>query len=192
MLENILQLDLSVFEWINTRLSNSFFDMAFPILREKTSWIPFYLFVIVWSIFSFNLKKGMIYILVIISLIGMTDFISSTVLKKSIERPRPCHVVQIKESNYILVPCGAGYSFPSSHAANHFALAIFLILSLKRKYSWIVQPLFIWASLISIAQIYVGVHYPLDVVGGAILGTCLAFLIYTLYKKLILKKNPLY
>lgn len=183
---------MELFEWINIQLSHSYLDLILPFLREKTTWIPFYIFIIAWSLWTFSIQKGMLYILVILTLVGITDFTSSKLIKETVERPRPCQVAEIQQESHLLVPCGAGYSFPSSHAANHFALAMFLMLSLRRRYSWILWPLILWASLISFAQIYVGVHYPLDSIGGAILGSSLALLVWFVYKKMILTKNPLY
>lgn len=84
----------------------------------------------------------------------------------------------------VLVGCGGGYSFPSSHATNHFALATLLFLSWGRKFRswrWI---LLLWAASIAYGQVYVGVHYPLDVSFGALLGATLGLLAYQLYRRL--------
>ena len=76
---------------------------------------------------------------------------------------------------HLLVSCGGGLSFVSSHAANHFGLAVFLSVVLGKRFPWVVPILIFWAAVISIAQVYVGVHYPIDITGGALLGICFGY-----------------
>jgi membrane-associated phospholipid phosphatase len=99
-----------------------------------------------------------------------SDTISSKLIKYQVRRPRPCHEQQMVPPVIQRVSCGSGFSFTSSHAANHFCLAAFLVTLFgsymkKWKHLW-----WVWAALISLAQVYVGLHYPLDILGGAILG----------------------
>lgn len=184
MLESLLEIDHSIFELIHFDWSNQLFDTILPILREKLIWIPFYLSIIIWAFLKMKFRSASLFIITLIILILLTDFVSSTVIKKSVQRERPCHLEMNQETILELVPCGAGFSFPSSHAANHFALAFFLIFSFGKKYRWIRIPLVLWATLISFAQIYVGLHFPTDIIAGAILGIGLAFLSWQLYKRL--------
>ncbi len=106
----------------------------------------------------------------------LSDQISSTVVKPFFERIRPCNDPVMQSGLRLLLDgCGAGYSFTSSHATNHFALAVYLTFTLRTwigRYAWI---LFLWAATIAYAQVYAGVHYPLDVIGGALLGSAIGY-----------------
>jgi undecaprenyl-diphosphatase len=112
---------------------------------------------------------------------GLTDFVSSKVMKPLIERPRPCHEENQPLNARLLIPCGSGYSFTSSHATNHFGIAFFLIFAFRKRNRTFAILLFIWAFLVGYAQIYVGVHFPLDIFCGALLGTGIALLTWELY-----------
>jgi len=118
-------------------------------------------------------KKGLLLIIALVLSVSVADFTSSWLIKNQVERIRPCNQIGFKETAHLLVPCGSGYSFTSSHAANHFSLAVFLILTIGVVWTWIRLPLFLWALSIALAQVYVGVHYPIDVIGGAIVGSML-------------------
>lgn len=185
MLESLLEFDLSIFEMIHFDWSNRLFDAILPILRQKLIWIPFYIGIIVWAFMKLTIRSASFFIISLIILIALTDFVSSSLIKKSVQRQRPCHIQRIQDKVPELVPCGAGFSFPSSHAANHFALAFFLIFSLGKSYKRIKIPLFLWAAIISFAQIYVGLHFPTDIIFGAVLGIVLAYLVWQLYERLI-------
>ncbi|RZL15228.1 MAG: phosphatase PAP2 family protein, partial [Pedobacter sp.] len=80
------------------------------------------------------------------------------------------------------VPCGSGYSFPSAHATNHFGIAVFLILVFYKKWKPILPLGLLWAFSIAFAQVYVGVHYPVDIICGSLLGTLLGFISFRLVK----------
>ena len=108
---------------------------------------------------------------------------SSELVKKTVRRIRPCNDPELQEEVKLLVSCGAGYSFTSSHATNHFAVAAFISMTLGLLYRWIRLPLFLWAASIAFGQVYVGVHYPLDVIGGGILGVLIGFIIARLYQQ---------
>ena len=173
----LLQWDANFFYLINTEWSNAFFDFLLPILRNKYTWFPFYIFLISFFIINFK-KKGFYVILLLAITVGAADSASSHLIKKTVKRLRPCKVLEQPKDLNLLVRCGSGYSFPSSHAANHFAMAIALILILRKRYKWVKWPLLFWALAISYSQIYVGVHYPLDAITGAILGSLIAFFFY--------------
>ncbi len=190
-MQEILELDFYFFYLINSGLTNSLFDFLLPILRFKLTWIPFYLFLI-WYLVSRYKKIGLIISLAAILTVGFSDYTSSSLIKKSIERERPCNIEQPPYPVIQRIGCG-GYSFTSSHATNHFALSVFLILIIGKRFQWIKWPLLIWASTISFSQIYVGVHFPLDIFGGALLGTFIAFFAYKIvthyFPEIELRKN---
>ncbi|MCC6283519.1 MAG: phosphatase PAP2 family protein [Saprospiraceae bacterium] len=168
----LLSWDATLFHFINTGLSNPVFDALLPFCREKWFWAPVYLFLALFFLTNFG-TKGWIFIAAMAVAVGMADFTSSSIIKKNVRRIRPCNnpemVVQTR------VPCGSGYSFTSSHAANHFAVAVFIIGLLGDQRRWISPLALLWAGLIAFSQVYVGVHYPLDVICGALLGAAIGW-----------------
>ncbi len=170
MFKKFISLDKDLFSIVNQKYTNSFFDILMPIVREPMVWIPFYLFLVIWSLLNFG-RKGLYWILFLGSTAGVTDLISSKIIKPLIGRIRPCNDIELAETIRILVThCGQNGSFTSSHAANHFGLAMFLFVTLHKIMGHSAYLFFLWAGLISYAQVYVGVHFPFDIIGGAILG----------------------
>lgn len=166
----ISQLDTWLFLKINTEWTNSFLDSIYPWYREANAWVPLYLFLVVFSIQNFG-KRALVWIGFIILTLILTDQISSHILKPFFERPRPCRdEVLMSEARLILNNCSGGYSFPSSHATNHFGFSMFVFLTLlpvAKKWRYL---FFVWAATICYGQVYVGVHYPVDVLCGSLLG----------------------
>ncbi|WP_411274928.1 phosphatase PAP2 family protein [Daejeonella sp.] len=179
MLEQLNRLDQEIFFFINHCLSNNFFDWLMPLLRNRYFWIPLYLFMAVFFVRNFGLKGWLILIFIALTF-GFTDYFSSSILKPAFERLRPCNDSLIKADVNSLIPCGTGFSLPSSHAANHFALAIFLIVVFYNNWKPIIPLSIIWALSISFAQVYVGVHYPFDVIFGAIVGGSIGYVFGTI------------
>jgi undecaprenyl-diphosphatase len=148
-----------------------------PLLRNKYIWYPLYVFIISYYLLSFGALRGAIYITSLITCVILVDITSSQIVKKTIQRTRPCNEINLDSVVKERATCRFSYSFPSSHAANHFAIATFLILLGNWK-RYVKFSLYIWAAMISYAQIYVGLHYPIDVFGGAILGILIARVYY--------------
>ncbi len=119
----------------------------------------------------------------IAAVVAVSDTTSSKLIKKSVQRIRPCNDANIKSEVQLLVTCGSGYSFTSSHATNHFAVATFLILTLFRRFRWAKFALVSWAASIAYGQVYVGVHYPLDVLAGSFLGIIIGVLLAMIYSR---------
>lgn len=179
MVESLLTLDDSLYMWVNGGLSNGLFDLILVPLRHKLFWIPLYLILIYYIVTSFR-GYGWVVFIGIACTIGLSDFISSKVVKKKVERIRPCHAEHLEP--IIRVPCSNGFSFTSSHATNHFALGSYffcLFAAVKRRWLF-----FLWAGVISFAQVYVGVHYPSDVICGAILGLIIGLSCFKLYRSI--------
>jgi membrane-associated phospholipid phosphatase len=170
MIRYLLAFDTQLFYYLNVKWHCNFLDMVCPYLRDRLFWIPLYVFIFSFLIINFK-RKGLMIILFLIITIMLSDQISSAFIKPMVQRIRPCNLHYLESYVRILVPCNNSYSFPSSHAANHFALAIFLTLLLRKIYSRVYIPLIIWALIVCYSQIYVGVHFPLDIIGGAILGS---------------------
>ena len=177
MLELLIELDKAFFSLINTQWCNAFFDVVLPYWRTKTTWIPLY--ILLFLIIGKDRGLKTIWVLIILGLtIALADQISSEWIKKIVERIRPCNDSSLPNVR-TLIHCGSGFSFTSSHATNHFALVmqLFLIFRMTWKTKYFVA-LFIWAALIAYAQVYVGVHYPLDVLAGGLVGCILAWLVH--------------
>jgi membrane-associated phospholipid phosphatase len=184
-MESILHFDALLFDAINQGMSNAFFDMILPLFREKIFWGPFYLFIISFILLNFSPKKALILLLGIALSVAVADFTSSKLIKKNVQRIRPCNDDIFSPHIIKRVPCGSGFSFTSSHACNHFAVAVFLIGIFGRERSWIKPALLLWAFLIAFAQVYVGVHYPLDVIVGGIIGSLIGLSILTLKSRIL-------
>lgn len=180
-LETLLQLDRILFSFINQELANPLFDLLMPYWREKTTWIPLYIVILVYAFLKLHWKKALLFLICVAATVGIADQVSSQWIKKNVERLRPCKTEALSEDIHLLVPCGSGYSFTSSHATNHFAVAIFIGLSLfYNKRVWQIL-LLCWAASIAFGQVYVGVHYPLDVIAGGIIGAIIGWLMWLLF-----------
>ena len=185
MVDFIYNIDRAVFIFCNQTLANPIFDFVMPPLTNwNQSWYGLTLAVGLWLLlFWKGGKKGRIVCLLLIPLILLSDQISSTVIKPLFARPRPCHLVDglpVIENIHLLVTCGAGYSFPSSHAVNNFAFAA-LISFYYRRWSWLA---FTYAGIMGFSRISVGVHYPSDVLGGIAVGVFCAFIIIMMWESL--------
>ncbi|KAA0245132.1 MAG: phosphatase PAP2 family protein [Chlorobiota bacterium] len=147
MMDLLYSFDLAIFYFFNHTISTGFLDKFFSIITDVTKW----------------------YIAYAILLIIVTDQTGYRLLKETIERVRPCNAL-----SDVLTPigCSGGFSFPSNHALNNFAAAVFL-LRLFPNYKWV---FLIVATLVSMSRIYLGVHYPSDVVGGALIGAGFGYL----------------
>lgn len=189
MLEILNNFDHSLFLSIH-QWRNSFLDSMMPVITSRWAWVPLYaLFLFfIWKRFG----KQTIFIAITIALLIVASDQTANLIKKSIARPRPCYDTNLAGLVTTPLGCGGNYGFVSGHAANSCALAVFLWLlsgtmhgfapSRKRKY-WLL--LFPWVILVCWSRIYVGVHFPFDLIGGCILGTCWAFLLFFIYKKAV-------
>ncbi len=174
-MEHLIQFDQNLFFAINNGLANPFFDWLMPLLRNRFLWSPLYLFLAIFFVRYYG-KQGWMLLLFFVLSFAVTDFSTASIIKPAVERLRPCNNPELKIEVRSLIPCGSGYSFPSSHAANHFALALFLITMFYRRWKPILPLALLWAVAISFAQIYVGVHFPLDVIFGAAIGSMIGYL----------------
>lgn len=173
----LVEWDQYLFVKINSEWANPFFDAVMPFLRHSTSWAPLYLFMLVLVLLNFKIK-GLWWAVLFLSTVALTDMTGNYVFKHGFERLRPCNDPEFYLNVRLLLNhCGGGYSFISNHAANHFGMAAFFFITFRhlfKRWTWIAM---FWAVMIGYAQVYVGVHYPLDVFCGALLG--LAFGITT-------------
>ncbi|MEK7819215.1 MAG: phosphatase PAP2 family protein [Bacteroidota bacterium] len=178
MIENILNFDRFIFYFLNNDLSLPFLDNFFVTLTElnKIKFIQISLICLLLFIFTAGKKKSKITTLFLILTLIITDQVSSQFLKHFFERVRPCFET---ENIRLLVPCGGGFSFPSSHATNAFAF-VTLFSKFYKNYK---THYLVFGFLIAYSRIYVGVHYPLDILAGAIVGFVISYFILFCIKK---------
>lgn len=183
MIETLNNIDHQLFLLINRGLVNDFFDFLLPLMRSRFFWSPLYLFLIVYILKTNTTRRGILTIAFLFITFALTDFVSAGIFKETFQRLRPCNEPEFMSHVRSLVGCGSGYSFVSSHATNHFGLAIFLGLYFQDK-KWIGRLFIIWAAVISFSQIYVGVHFPFDILAGTVLGIGIAYLSFYIYHRL--------
>lgn len=183
MLKKIIEIDRYLFLKINKGLQSDFLDSVTLLFRESKFWVPLYLFMLLFLILNFG-KKALGLILLAIVTFSATDFISSKIFKPFFGRPRPCVDSYFADQVRLIAGyCGGNGSFPSSHAANHFCIAMFFFVTLRHIAPKAIYLFFIWAAAVCFSQIYVGVHYPTDILGGTALGLSIGALSGKLYNK---------
>jgi len=169
--------DRKLFFLVNNNMANGFFDTVMPFLRESNIWVPLYLFMLVFAVVNFG-KRGLLWMLFAICTAALCDMVSSHLIKDHIFRLRPCNNPALADQIRVLVNYRPqSSSFTSSHATNHFGIAMFFVVTLKSYTSPWIRLFFVWAAIVCFSQVYVGVHYPFDVVSGAILGCLLGYII---------------
>jgi len=174
-----MDLDRNLFYFCNQGLRNWFFDAIFPFLTDLNKKpVALVLVGILWVLLvTKSGRHGRIAAFLILPAIALGDQLNSAFLKFIIERPRPC----LELANvHLLVSCGSGFSFPSSHAVNNFSAAIVLAYFLPG-WSW---AFFSFAGLIAFSRVYVGVHYPSDVVAGSVIGLAIGGAVIILFRQI--------
>lgn len=183
MLETLKQLDRELFISLNG-MHSPIWDTIMVFMSDKYVWIPFYLGLIGYLVWRYKRKSIAMILLVIIS-IGLADFVASGIMKPYFMRLRPCHDPALSDVINIVRNCGGKFGFISSHAANTFALAVFFSMVLPHRYLIFKVLLVTWAVIVTYSRIYLGVHYPSDVLLGALLGSVLAYLASLAYFRVI-------
>jgi len=183
MMEFFITIDNICFHFINKQLSNPIFDFIMPIFNESKFFIP--LLLVPWLVLIFYDKPNRWKLLFLVPLAIMLVDQSGLWLKKTFFRPRPWVVMDPEMINHLVEPSGANLSFPSNHAANNAALAIIFstVYYHLRFFFWSI------AFIIMFSRIYIGVHYPLDVISGCIMGSFYGILIVKGWN--YINKNPL-
>jgi undecaprenyl-diphosphatase len=160
-------LDTALFRLINEQGQNSFFNWFMPFMTELKNFTYVLIALGIWILWK-ERKAGLVFLVFIGLTLTITDQFSSHFLKEMIGRVRPCHVL---ENVHMLTDCNTSYSFPSSHAVNIFATAFFLAQPLRR----LAPAFYAIAAVVAYSRIYIGIHYPLDVLGGAAIGLLIAW-----------------
>lgn len=180
MLEELVKYDTDVFIYLNN-LGTPTWDAFWMFYTTKFNWIPFYGVLAFLMYKRFNIKTFMLTLVVVALMITFTDQITNLFKKVLVMRLRPCNNEEISGLFRLVKSyCGGKFGYFSGHASNSMAVAVFTSLTLKSRYKYILFILIPWAVAMGYSRIYIGVHYPLDVLSGALFGTFSGFIFYKL------------
>jgi len=158
------------------------YDFFWAMYTDKWTWIPFVLVIVYCLLRPGNWKHRLLIVGCTALLFLLSDFVVSSFIKNVVCRPRPSHDPAVMDLlSYVNGYRGGAYGFPSNHASNGFAAATFLALLLRNR--WVTLSAFLWAIGSCYSRMYMGVHYPTDILCGAMLGIVFAIIIFFLYKK---------
>jgi undecaprenyl-diphosphatase len=181
----LYSLDVTLFTFLNQTLANPVGDFVWPFITDYDRFLAVRLLLLaawLWLLFKGG-KRGQAAALLLVLVLVCSDQLSSSVIKPLLGRPRPCHSVggvPVVQQVHLLVPCGGGKSFPSSHAVNNFAVAT-LFSFFYRRWTW---AFFTWATLVAVSRVTVGAHFPSDILGGAVLGAGVAAVVLWIWHTL--------
>lgn len=184
MIDWLLTIDRSIFLFINQGLANPVTDFIMPVITNDNFLRGLY-GLLIMTVLILGRKRYLWAILFSIVVVALTDQTSASLIKPLVGRLRPCKVMEV----HLLVNCGSGFSFPSSHAANLFGQALFWGLVFRRA----LWPGVVFAFLVGLSRIFVGVHYPLDFLTGTVIGALIGAIVAWLYNFLISRRKlPLF
>jgi undecaprenyl-diphosphatase len=179
MLETLKNIDTEVFLALNG-VHNAVFDFIMFWASERFIWIPLYVF-LAYLLFRKYGRKSWLFILMAGIVVTLTDQTSVHLFKFVFLRPRPCHEPELAGLVHLVnSKCGGPYGFISSHAANSFGIATYLALLLGRKIRFFAPAILLWAALLSYSRVYLGVHYPGDILVGAIWGSAMGAAVFVI------------
>jgi undecaprenyl-diphosphatase len=176
MLHTILSLDKSLFLFLNRDIANPVFDFVFPLITERNFWIIPGAIALILFVLK-ERKRALIATGLALITVAITDPLCCRIIKEIVQRHRPCDPCCLVDGGRFLLGNKGSLSFPSAHAMNMFGEAMLFSLLYRRRAVWF----FTFACLIGFSRIYVGVHYPLDVLGGALFGTLVGAGVYWAY-----------
>jgi undecaprenyl-diphosphatase len=195
MIEWLEHLDQEIILLING-FRHPVVDEIMWLISSKFLWFPFYIFLFVLVYIKFSLRSAILFTLFGFAAVGLADFLATFVFKEMIARYRPSHHLVLSEQLHFFefkageYYQGGQYGFVSGHATNSFVIALMFIQRLGSTFKWVTPLLLIWAILVCYSRMYLGVHYLSDIIGGALLGSAIAWIFYTVYvRALRLKKD---
>lgn len=187
----IEQLDALLFKFVNRGFTADWLDNLMIFASSKYGWTPLYAALVVLFFVKFPIKKAVVCILLLVAAFGISDSFTSRAMKPFFKRPRPYTVAALNarlplikkaDKEKFISDNRRNYGFVSSHAANFFALASLSVLLLGWK-GWGRKALLAIAMLVALSRVYLGVHYPGDVIGGALVGAGIAYLLAIAYRR---------
>ncbi len=186
MLESLLSVDRALSITIN-HFHTPWLDEAMVMISDKLTWLPLYLGILLLITRRFGKMNALFIVLLIFANLVLTDQIS-VLFKESFGRLRPCHAPGVMEHLHLVDGCGGKFSFVSSHATNTMGLA--MILSFIMKQRWLSFTMIVWAVLNGYSRIYLGKHYAFDVMGGFMLSSVIAILLFSTFRSLMKRFRP--
>lgn len=189
MMDQLIHCDKELFLFLNN-MGTAQWDGFWLFMTNKWSSVPLYALLAFITYRAFGAKRLLMTLAAIALLILVTDQLANF-FKYGVQRPRPCHEEGLQElMRLVKSSCGGKFGYFSAHAANSFAVATFFTTFLRTKYKYIGFFLFLWASVVAYSRIYIGVHYPLDVLTGMVIGIFLGGLFLQLFLKAVSKYLP--
>lgn len=183
-MQGLVELDQQLFLILNN-WGAAVWDPFWIFCSGKLTWLPLYILLLVLLFKKLPRKEALVAVGLIVILVLLADQGSVQLFKNTVQRLRPCHEPSL--AGLFRLPtgaCGGQFGFVSSHAANTFALAVFLGGLLRPYLRWIAAALLIWATLVAVSRVMLGVHYPGDILGGAIWGALVARLLLLVFQRL--------
>lgn len=181
--EHLKLWDQWLFLKINSYWTNDFLNSVMPWWRDSNTWIPLYLFLSLFAFMNFGWKIWP-WIVFFVVTVALTDQLSANLIKNLVQRPRPCNDEDFMINVHALLGgCSPTFSFPSSHATTHFGMAWFLYITMKQYFKKWSYLFFVWAATVAYGQVYIGIHYPLDILGGAIIGSFIGIMTATIFNR---------
>lgn len=181
MMTKLLELDTELFLFLNNQ-GTAFWDPFWLMVSGVAIWIPLYALLAFLIIFKLDGNARWWALLALIVNVVLTDQGSVWLFKEQFLRLRPCHVTEIADQiRLVKGSCGGQYGFVSSHAANTFGLAILAGLMLRPYFKNLIVLLILWALMVGYSRIYLGVHYPGDILIGALYGGVVGYIVFKLF-----------
>ncbi|WP_455170578.1 phosphatase PAP2 family protein [Aegicerativicinus sediminis] len=186
MIEKLLEFDTELFIYLNN-LGSTNWDAFWMAYTTKFNWIPLYAILLYLLYKQLGLKPLLVTIVVVAVMVLFTDQITN-LFKHGLQRPRPCQLDELADKiRLVKSSCGGRYGYFSGHASNSMALAVFIGFMLRYRFKYLKWILIVWAFLMAYSRVYIGVHYPLDILSGMIFGAMCGYGFYKINLYLIKK-----